>query len=203
MSEDQAARAFVDARDSRGAVIGDHNTVNQFSTHLYGMREPVRWPLSIGNPPARADQLQPRPAESAALEQALTPSPDAASGAVLTSVLSGLGGVGKSQLAAHYYRAWIAGPGREGLALWVTATSRASIVGAYAQASAAVGRARAPPGPEGPHPHRYRRTPTRLRHGCWRGSHGPSGCGWWSSTTSPTPPRSGGCGRSVRLAPPW
>ncbi|WP_326623062.1 tetratricopeptide repeat protein [Streptomyces decoyicus] len=48
-------------------------------------------------------------------------------------VLSGVGGVGKTQLAAHYARsAWQAG--EVDLLVWVTASSRESVIAAYAQA---------------------------------------------------------------------
>ncbi|MGX8904028.1 NB-ARC domain-containing protein [Streptomyces netropsis] len=52
-------------------------------------------------------------------------------------VLSGTGGAGKTQLAAHHARTtWEAG-GTD-LLVWVTATDRAAILSAYAEAAAAV-----------------------------------------------------------------
>jgi NB-ARC domain/Tetratricopeptide repeat len=53
--------------------------------------------------------------------------------AVLCQVLTGTGGVGKTQLAAHYARrSWQSGALE--LLVWVTATSRAAITSTYAQA---------------------------------------------------------------------
>lgn len=55
----------------------------------------------------------------------------------LTAVLTGLGGVGKTQLAAHFARQqWAAG--EVDLLVWVSATSRERIVAGYADAAAAV-----------------------------------------------------------------
>ena len=97
-----------------------------------GVREAggVRWPLQVGSIPSLADCYQPRERESGLIGEAL------ASGetTVLTQVLSGLGGVGKTQLAAAYARtAW-----RDhavDLLMWVTASSREAVQGSYAQAT--------------------------------------------------------------------
>ncbi|MFE9112265.1 tetratricopeptide repeat protein [Streptomyces collinus] len=57
--------------------------------------------------------------------------------AVLCQVLSGTGGVGKTQLAAHHARtAWQAGA--VDLLVWVTATSREAVLGAYSEAAVTV-----------------------------------------------------------------
>ncbi|MEV7445725.1 tetratricopeptide repeat protein [Streptomyces sp. NPDC091204] len=57
--------------------------------------------------------------------------------AVLCQVLSGTGGVGKTQLAAHHARtAWQAGA--VDLLVWVTATSRDAVLSAYAEAAVTV-----------------------------------------------------------------
>ncbi|WP_203709709.1 NB-ARC domain-containing protein, partial [Actinoplanes digitatis] len=54
--------------------------------------------------------------------------------AVLTQVLSGLGGVGKTQLAAgHAHHAWATG--EVDLLVWVTAANRPAIIAGYAQAA--------------------------------------------------------------------
>lgn len=55
-------------------------------------------------------------------------------------ILSGLGGVGKTQLAAEYARTrWDGGSGRHlDLLVWVSATSRTAVVQAYAEAYRAV-----------------------------------------------------------------
>ncbi|WP_141753915.1 tetratricopeptide repeat protein [Streptomyces luteocolor] len=54
--------------------------------------------------------------------------------AVLGQVLSGTGGVGKTQLAARYARDLLRS-GEIGLLLWVTAVKREAVVAAYAQAA--------------------------------------------------------------------
>ena len=60
---------------------------------------------------------------------------------VLTQVLAGMGGVGKTQLAAAYARqAWSEGVG---LRVWVNASSRDAIVAAYAEAADRLGLTRA------------------------------------------------------------
>ncbi|MFD7027256.1 tetratricopeptide repeat protein [Streptomyces sp. NPDC059917] len=57
--------------------------------------------------------------------------------AVLGQVLTGLGGVGKTQLAAdHARRAWEAG--QIEILVWVVASSRAAIIAAYVQAAAEI-----------------------------------------------------------------
>ncbi|MEV0882114.1 FxSxx-COOH system tetratricopeptide repeat protein [Micromonospora echinofusca] len=67
--------------------------------------------------------------------------------AVLSQVLSGMGGVGKTQLAAQFARRLDAGGELEVL-VWVTASSRDAIIAAYAEAAWAVGVASAEMKPE-------------------------------------------------------
>lgn len=91
----------------------------------------VSWPVRVGPIPLLADSYQAR-AEGAILDHAVS----RAGTAVRTQVVTGLGGVGKTQLAAAYARARLP---QTDLVLWVSATSREAIVAAYAQAAAELG----------------------------------------------------------------
>ncbi|MFF8867500.1 FxSxx-COOH system tetratricopeptide repeat protein [Streptomyces sp. NPDC015139] len=83
----------------------------------------------LGNVPFEADCYVERPELRARLETAAT-----CGTATLSHVLTGMGGVGKTQLAAHY--AGVAGrTGHVDLVLWVTAASRDAVTGAYADAA--------------------------------------------------------------------
>jgi hypothetical protein len=90
-------------------------------------------PVRVGIPPVSAEALQPRAELVARVTRAMldgrTP--------VLTHpvrVLSGLGGVGKSQLAAHYAGQEWRDPATD-VIVWATATSTRGIVEAYAEAA--------------------------------------------------------------------
>jgi len=87
----------------------------------------VSWPGRVGAIPALADCYQLR-GETDLLREAV----DAGGTAVLTQVLSGLGGVGKSQLASAYARSVA---GELDLLVWVSATDRAAVLASYAQAA--------------------------------------------------------------------
>lgn len=85
-------------------------------------------PLMVGNLPPRADSFQDR-AASEILHRTAGPGQTT----VLTQVVAGLGGVGKTQLAAEFARRlW--GDGELDLLLWVSALSRDSVVSGYVQA---------------------------------------------------------------------
>jgi hypothetical protein len=89
-------------------------------------------PRVVGIVPRAANSLIPR-AVAAQVEQALTEG----NAAILTQVLSGLGGVGKTQLAAAVARSWRE-KGQADLLVWITATSPDSILSGYAQAGVEV-----------------------------------------------------------------
>ncbi|TWV56331.1 hypothetical protein FRZ03_04325 [Streptomyces misionensis] len=79
--------------------------------------------------PRQADCFQDR-AAAAQLKQAVAEGGTV----VLGQVLAGMGGVGKTQLAAHHARqAW--DKGEVDLLVWVTAATRTAVVSAYAQAA--------------------------------------------------------------------
>jgi len=94
---------------------------------------PLTWPQDpVGEVPRQASAFQPRTGLRAQIEAARTHG----RGVVLTQVLSGGGGVGKSQLAAFYAREAI----RRGtdLVVWVDAAAPGAVTAAYAQAAARV-----------------------------------------------------------------
>ncbi|MER6421191.1 tetratricopeptide repeat protein [Streptomyces sp. NPDC001137] len=97
-------------------------------------RPAVTWPHQVGVLPRQADSLQDR-AAAAQLEQ--TPMAQPGGATMAGQVLAGLGGVGKTQLAARHARTlWRAGA--VDLLVWITASTRAAIVDAYTQAAAEI-----------------------------------------------------------------
>lgn len=119
-----------------GVQLGAHNTqVNVYAPAGSGTEHgrtgssgvPVVWPVRVGRAPLLADAFQDRPALSGAVGAAW------ASGApaVVTQVVAGGGGTGKTQLAASVF--WQALPGLD-VALWVSATSRQAVRASFAQA---------------------------------------------------------------------
>jgi hypothetical protein len=124
------------ARDVYGVVAGSIGSVT------IGGRAPVRWPHRVGAvPPVAVGRLR-RPADDA-LDAAVA----VGSAAVVCQVLSGMGGVGKTQLAAGLTDAWWQQQ-RVELLVWVTATSRTAVLARYAQAAADVTGVEDPdPGP--------------------------------------------------------
>ena len=125
----EPARRDVDASQAQGLIIGDHATLHA-TYHLPA--PPVQWPVRVGVIPPLADCLQHRHAEEAVLAAAGSDT------VVLTQILSGLGGVGKTQLAAGFaQQRW-----RDravDLLVWVPAGSRTSIVDSYADAAQQLG----------------------------------------------------------------
>ncbi|MFC4149861.1 DnaJ C-terminal domain-containing protein [Micromonospora mangrovi] len=112
--------------DARGVQIGDHNTQHN---HFAG-RTPVSWPHRVGLVPGLADQRLDRLADQD-LAAALTGEQTV----MVCQVLAGLGGVGKTQLAANLAHQWWQHR-RVDLLLWASATSRSAVLTRYAQAAA-------------------------------------------------------------------
>ncbi|NUT49694.1 MAG: tetratricopeptide repeat protein [Saccharothrix sp.] len=109
----------MEVHHNLGAQVGDHNTQH---VHL-PPAPPVTWPARVGVLPPVADRYQRRAAEA-----------HLADGSV---VLSGLGGVGKSQLAArHAHAVWR--DGSVDLLVWLGAAARASVISGYADAAGRV-----------------------------------------------------------------
>ncbi|MGW7410158.1 tetratricopeptide repeat protein [Streptomyces sp. NPDC054833] len=110
------------------------HSINRFDYYA-APRAPMSWPHIAGVIPRQAECFQHRDAVEA-LERAVADGGTA----VLCQVLSGTGGVGKTQLAAHYARrSW-----RDravDLLAWITASSRESIVSSYSRLGADVAAA--------------------------------------------------------------
>ncbi|QYN35256.1 tetratricopeptide repeat protein [Pseudonocardia sp. DSM 110487] len=121
-----------DLRGAQGVQVGDHN----IQTNIFGgtitVSTPVEvsWPVRVGAVPLLAGCYQ-RRAESRLLSEAI----DEGGTAVVTQVLSGLGGVGKTQLAAAYARSRT----DTDLLAWVNAGGRDAIVSGYAEVAARLG----------------------------------------------------------------
>ncbi|WP_307835457.1 FxSxx-COOH system tetratricopeptide repeat protein [Streptomyces adelaidensis] len=102
-------------------------------------QEPAPWPHQVGILPPAARSFQHR-AETDRLRTAV----DGGGTTVLTQLLTGMGGVGKTQLAADYARtAWNDDGAVGGLdvLVWTTASARSPIVTGYAQAGVELCRA--------------------------------------------------------------
>jgi cell division protein ZapA (FtsZ GTPase activity inhibitor) len=98
-------------------------------------QEPAPWPHQVGVIPSRAQSFQHR-AEVDRLREAV----EGGGTAVLSQVLTGMGGVGKTQLAADYARAtWE--DGSLDVLVWVAASAQSPIVTGYAQAGVELCRA--------------------------------------------------------------
>ncbi len=96
----------------------------------YAASRPVAsWPHQVGVLPREADHFQDRAAVKQ-LEQAVAQGRTA----VLCQVLAGMGGVGKTQIAAHQARQAWAGGGVD-LLVWISASTRAAVISAYAEAA--------------------------------------------------------------------
>ncbi|MFF0411234.1 tetratricopeptide repeat protein [Kitasatospora sp. NPDC004745] len=93
---------------------------------------PPEWPVSIGAIPILASAFQPRTAVREAVDRVRAGSETV----VLSQVLAGGGGVGKSQLAAHY--AWQALEDGVEVVVWAAAADPVTVLLAYAEAAAAV-----------------------------------------------------------------
>ncbi|MFF7048229.1 FxSxx-COOH system tetratricopeptide repeat protein [Streptomyces griseorubiginosus] len=113
-----------------GTVITGY--VDNLTVQQRPPQEPATWPHQVGVIPPAARSFQHR-VEVHRLRSAV----EGGGTTVLTQLLTGMGGVGKTQLAAHYARtSWdetSAGGGLDVL-VWITASNRSSIVTAYAQA---------------------------------------------------------------------
>ncbi|MFG2437969.1 tetratricopeptide repeat protein [Streptomyces sp. NPDC048508] len=117
-----------------GGQHGDHNTQHNHFHHTPSAR--AAWPHQVGVIPPRAECFQNR-AEATRLRQALAGGGTAVVGqpqaAPVGGVLAGMGGVGKTQLAADYARtAWSAS--EVDVLVWITASDSTAVTSGYGQA---------------------------------------------------------------------
>ncbi|MFD6822747.1 FxSxx-COOH system tetratricopeptide repeat protein [Streptomyces sp. NPDC060085] len=117
-----------------GDQHGNDNTQYNYFHHTSSAR--AAWPHQVGVIPPRAECFQDR-AEAARLRQALAGGGTAVVGqpqaAPADGVLAGMGGVGKTQLAADYARtAWAAS--EVDVLVWITASDSTTVASAYGQA---------------------------------------------------------------------
>ncbi|MFF0747626.1 tetratricopeptide repeat protein [Streptomyces sp. NPDC004267] len=128
-------------RDAPYSAIGPHSTVIVHEAPAQGP-DAVPWPLEIGTVPLLASAFQPR----TELRERIDAVRADGRAAVLTQVLSGGGGVGKSQLAASYAARAVA-DGTD-LVVWAPATEVQQVVTLYAEAAVRVSA----PGASGENP---------------------------------------------------
>ncbi|WP_239516488.1 MULTISPECIES: NB-ARC domain-containing protein [unclassified Streptomyces] len=100
-----------------------------------GPQEPAGWPYLVRPIPPLAECFQYR-AEADRLRTAV----HGGGTAVLSQVLTGMGGVGKTQLAADYAHT-ARRDGTVDVLVWVSAATRSAVVNAYAQAGVELCRA--------------------------------------------------------------
>ncbi|MFD6950691.1 GTP-binding protein [Nocardiopsis sp. TSRI0078] len=105
-----------------------HHTVIDTQIVQAPVTEPD-WPIVVGVLPNEADHFQERDLTDRIGHVAQAPP-----GGVLGQVLTGMGGAGKTQLAAHHARALLAGK-QVDLVVWVPAAERSSISQTYADAA--------------------------------------------------------------------
>jgi tetratricopeptide (TPR) repeat protein len=126
---------YAHARDlAAGVVLGDLNVNYHAAVHQVRIeRREVVWPVSVGRVPPAADCFQARP-----IGVDLATAATGGGTVVVCQVLSGLGGVGKTQLAAHYaHGRWDAKD--VDLLVWISAASRVQIIDGYAEAAVRIG----------------------------------------------------------------
>ncbi|MET8539765.1 tetratricopeptide repeat protein [Kitasatospora sp. NPDC004799] len=114
-----------------GTVNGHAFQAGEMTVHQYAApaAAEVRWPVVIGRIPPKATAFQPR----AELRREIDEARGEYGTVVLSQVLAGGGGVGKSQLAAHYARAAV--EAGTDLVLWADAAEPSAVTDLYARAA--------------------------------------------------------------------
>ncbi|WP_308297373.1 NB-ARC domain-containing protein, partial [Streptomyces sp. UNOB3_S3] len=119
-----------------GSALGDHSQViNIKEQHIHqpsGNEAEVSWPVEVGPVPILASAFQPR----TALREKVGAARMGGGAVVLTQVLSGGGGVGKTQLAAACATDALAEGA--GLVVWAAAGEVQQVITQYAQAAARI-----------------------------------------------------------------
>lgn len=115
-STDASAPARIIVKDSKGTLVGQGVVNNYFNA-----RPPVTWPLQIGARPQPRDFYQRTASKEFEID-----------GWGRTLIVSGLGGVGKTQLAADFARR---AQTEVDLLVWVAADSSASLLAAFSEAA--------------------------------------------------------------------
>ncbi|WBB88186.1 tetratricopeptide repeat protein [Micromonospora sp. WMMC264] len=124
----QPATPAVRIPDGVGVVqTGDYS----WAVTSVADRPQTSWPVLIGVLPPLTSGRQPRPAD-----QALA-AVGAGETAVVVQILSGMGGIGKTQIAANLAHRMLS-EGQLDLLIWITATDPQIIVSSYARAAAVV-----------------------------------------------------------------
>ncbi|MBY6300971.1 tetratricopeptide repeat protein [Streptomyces clavuligerus] len=118
-----------------GSALGKGSRVNHETHHHYHGVAGAQavWPVTVGTVPPPVSAPQPRSAVRAKVDAARA----RGGPVVLTQVLSGGGGVGKTQLAAAYAH-HAQQEEHADLTVWITATEEQQIITAYAHAAALV-----------------------------------------------------------------
>lgn len=128
-------RPDVSITGGQGIQVGDNSQQYNITYVTQGPQGDRDWPVLVGSLPQGADCFQRRPEQ-----ERLITTYWSANTVVLVQVLAGMGGAGKTQLAADFARTqW----DRRvvDLLVWVNASSRMSVMSSYAVAAARIGTA--------------------------------------------------------------